>query len=926
MLRPEMTVSEVLQRWPHTRLNLQSGRWDVDPERDGHLTLAEYAARLKTGFKHDFTLCWLNNCAVLFDAPDGPFDGDPTLVYYEQFHRHATDVSPERDRPQVVCELSPEGLGLRCRGGLPHQRWVLSDGLNAVRLQQVGPTLEMLSAFQRTAGMSSERLFDHGFLDARVADRRHAFDQVTLTPYGYDNHRADDPQERSSGLLCDDRMWFTLAAPGQTVGWVLDDSRLRPWQYHGARQLTRHGWQADEQCVLFQIVDTRADKRQERPRDYEGFSDEEARDYIGTEWQEVAQGQTAKTITCWVAMGARGEVRYSVTPVRHEPGSADYIAYESWTRGGAAQEGFRHAFEALGEVELVVGLGSTRDGALAELAAGREGSQRAGQRQRFRFSQVAARSPRLQLPSHPELSEALVQIPLFLESLKTGFALMRSRPHDGAVTGGWDQLMIASPMARLGDPDMVPRYLEHWLHQFQLDGQIYHITDFDLSPALLFRRWDLDDFMYLIVAAQWVARTGDEAMLQRLAPKCTHMLRVMLRQADPRLGLIVCRGIFSDWPPLDSGRKGLTYPATETGLWYEALRWWEGLACRLGESQLGRQLRITAERIRSCYLELFFDAETGAICDAVFPDTLTPLRTYTSWAMTPWQGCFGHELLDGREPEVAAHLLAHQLDLSFPGIRGVATDSAYPSAYERLHWPLWDHLMAKAMRRGNHRRGLAAVLEVMGRQYRWFHCAREMVDMWRDMTPDQVSEGAYWFGWSSTGWSEALLSGAVGIWEEPGGLVFVPADQAETVHLENLPYRGGTWDICVDGVGAWVSRFAVDGQEQAGVCKVPEPFLGPGRHRLHITRSEQPPTTPFVIDSVGLRLLGSRCTPAAAHLQLAGPGRAWVRFWAPAAPVVTDGGVAVACRWAPGDGIGWVMLERGEEPREVVITAAARLP
>lgn len=183
-----------------------------------------------------------------------------------------------------------------------------------------------------------------------------------------------------------------------------------------------------------------------------------------------------------------------------------------------------------------------------------------------------------------------------MESLKTGFVLMRSRPHDGAVTGGWDQLMIASPMVRMGDEEMMPRYLEHWLHQYQLDGQIFHVSDFDLSPAMLFRRWDLDDFMYLIIAAQWIAHAGDEEMLDRLAAKCTHMLR------------------------------------------------------------------------------------------------------------------------------------------------------------------------------------------------------------------------AYWFGWSATGWYEALLSGAAGIWEEPGGLAYIPADQHESVALSNLPYRGGTWDIRITGQGAWVSRFVVDGQ------------------------------------------------------------------------------------------------------------------
>ncbi len=175
-------------------------------------------------------------------------------------------------------------------------------------------------------------------------------------------------------------------------------------------------------------------------------------------------------------------------------------------------------------------------------------------------------------------------IPPFLESLKMGFVLMRSRPHTGAVCGGWDQLMIAAPMVRAGDYDMPPRYLERWLHQMALDGQIFHVSDVDLGPAALFKRWDMDDFLYLIVAAQWIAHGDDQAMLARLAGKCTHMLRVMLDEAESGTGLIAARGIFPGWPPLESARTGIICPALENGLWFEALRWWEGLTARLGET------------------------------------------------------------------------------------------------------------------------------------------------------------------------------------------------------------------------------------------------------------------------------------------------------------------------------------------------------
>ena len=295
------------------------------------------------------------------------------------------------------------------------------------------------------------------------------------------------------------------------------------------------------------------------------------------------------------------------------------------------------------------------------------------------------------------------------------------------------------------------------------------------------------------------------------------------------------------------------------------------------------------------------------------------MRSYSSYALTPFQGCFGHELLAGRESTLAEHVLRHQIDLSFPGIRGVADDGAYPSAYERLHWPLLDHLVAKTMRRGSHREGLAAVLEVIERQYQWFHCAREMIDMWRDQTQERISEANNWFGWSSTDWYEALLCGVGGIWEEPGGLAYIPADQHEAVELNNLPYRDGTWDIHITGAGPWVRRFVVDGQEVPGVCKIPALCLSAGAHRLDIERCATPPAIPFVLDSVGLQLLGSRLVDVALHLNLAGPGRALVRFHANQQPAVTQAGLEIPCTWDPATGIGWVEVARGAETQEISI-------
>ena len=461
--------------------------------------------------------------------------------------------------------------------------------------------------------------------------------------------------------------------------------------------------------------------------------------------------------------------------------------------------------------------------------------------------------------------------PLFLESLKTGFALMRSRPHTGGICGGLDQTMLSVPMVRAGDDEMTPRYLEHWLGQVALDGQVFHVSDVDLSPAVIFKRWDSKEFTYLIDAAQWIAHRNDQAMLQRLSAKCTHMLRVMLDQSDPKTGLIACRDIFPDWPPLECGRIGIAYPAMGNGMWYEALRWWEGLTARLGENVLSARIRSTAEKIRGCFAELYLDRETGMIWDAVHAKNYQPVRTFGVWSLTPFHGSFGHELFsDEQLGRIARHVATAHLDLKFPYVKSMVGVEV-PYALEKIHWPLFDHMVAKSLRRGQSSRGLDDFCRIIERQYRWTRTSTETINAYCDLPHDYLSQAVNWFGWGASAWYEAILSGFAGIEEEPGGLAYVCADQDQAIRLSNLPYRGGRWKIDISGAGRYVDRFEVDGHLIPGVAEVPEKYLTAGEHSLAIHRADQP-AGPLLLDSVGLRLIDASSADGALYIQFAGPG------------------------------------------------------
>ena len=199
------------------------------------------------------------------------------------------------------------------------------------------------------------------------------------------------------------------------------------------------------------------------------------------------------------------------------------------------------------------------------MKAAREGQKLPRKRQSERYESVERRLPRLEAPGHETLGEIAAMAPLFLESLKTGFVLMRSRPHTGAICGGLDQAIIASPMVRAGDQrddSALPRTLAAPSGIRRPNSTCRRCGPVSGRHV---QAVGLKDFVYLITAAQWISHCNDQELLRRLTAKCTHMLRVMLDDADPKTGLIPCRDIFPDFPPLNAVVPVSRIPRWRTG-------------------------------------------------------------------------------------------------------------------------------------------------------------------------------------------------------------------------------------------------------------------------------------------------------------------------------------------------------------------------
>ena len=201
------------------------------------------------------------------------------------------------------------------------------------------------------------------------------------------------------------------------------------------------------------------------------------------------------------------------------------------------------------------------------------------------------------------------------------------------------------------------------------------------------------------------------------------------------------------------------------------------------------------------------------------------------------------------------------------------------------------------------------------------HATTEAVNAYRDLSHEFFSQYSFWFGWSASGWYEAILSGFCGIWEEPGGLAYVCADQDQDIRLSNLPYRGGRWKIDISGTGRYVDHFEVDGHLIPGIAKIPERYLVAGDHSLTIHRADQPADR-LLLDSVGLRLIDASSADGVLHIQLAGPGRALIRFYSPTKPEALDRQQQVPVNWDPTTRIGQLEIYRDTTAEELTIESA----
>ncbi len=148
----------------------------------------------------------------------------------------------------------------------------------------------------------------------------------------------------------------------------------------------------------------------------------------------------------------------------------------------------------------------------------------------------------------------------------------------------------------------------------------------------------------------------------------------------------------------------------------------------------------------------------------------------------------------------------------------------------------------------------------------------------------------------------------------------MPCDTSLPVKLTDLPFRQSQWAIDIQGSGAWVKEFVVDGKIIKGSYKVPLRYMERGQHTLKIIRGGEEPDTPVLLEAICAGVEKVNIASRKLTVVLKGQGRIPIKFYAPRRPILKVNNQEVNYNWDGSSKIGRVEIELPGSGEMSVIT------
>jgi hypothetical protein len=800
------------------------------------------------------------------------------------------------DTPEPVL-LSSDKIGLRGTDGLPAPYYWASNGAWCVRYAQESGEIDQLCCWNWESGhRGSQALFTNGALAFGSGREKQAFRDVTLWPFGFENHWGEKRQNRTEFFAQDKSLFLELR--GEDPWITLDWNARKKDERTVLREL---GW--DDQVGAWVV--------------YVGYMLN--RNVGASFYPPYPESLSQEEI---LAVENATLEKYEAMPDRPVAGNL-YLFFAG--KPQADEEG-RWKWTGEEALSFQITAGTTREEAAREFQQTREKRREVKACCLAHYSAVQSRSPSATMPEHPNIEATIRATPLLMESLK--LIGRRTLRHSAAPQGYVDthtSLMTMRGMLYAGDFVFVDHFLSflsepaHRTAAPRMGIGTNFFQDGSIDGAI--PDWTFNDVSFLALIGHLNWHAGGEVSEKHYQTGRDHLLRI-LKDCSPLTSLFTTRGYWPDHPLKDVGRQGQPWPVNDSGIWYEALRNWEILALRQGDGELAELTKTAAEKLRVAFVAIFFDAEKGLFCDAVDPVTRTQHLQYSIFGLHFPYGIFGHELID----DELAHRIAEAAyegfyDASWKLFRTCLPDGNYHSPFESIYMH-WLQGLTKIFRRARHQKGLEAIRDSFEFHYGKFLNFPENFNMKPDIpVKDHTASG--WFCETLGTRCQVIIENFYGINLAPDNVGIQPSGMAngDLTTLSNLSIGKSRWEIVYRGEGAHTKSIQIDGQDHSASWIFPAHLSEEGAHKVEVELCSEPPRGPVLLEAAGLKVIYVEKDGESLKVRLQGPGRAFVKIGARSVPTVKIHGEPAKLCWDAAHLTGTVAVS-WMEPHELILDVA----
>lgn len=542
----------------------------------------------------------------------------------------------------------------------------------------------------------------------------------------------------------------------------------------------------------------------------------------------------------------------------------------------------------------------------------------------------------------PPLGDLVRTAPLFVESMRIERnprqVGLRASTHGYGMWNGWDGQWSALLLNACKSCDTVPRYLEFLDAVRGPNGAIPMRVNHDFGPVegrnfssppadrelgagyqVMHEMWGIANLH------QYVARSGDRAMLRKLWPNFARSLRTICRNASP-LGLVescfggvdlaeeVGRPVSPDPRDHSALTSRLTGPEDMGVLFHGCVQGAE-LAAAMGDSETARSCRDLAGRVQASFSSTFLDTGSGFLYDAVWPKD-DPVNRNAFPRLTSLLALFGHgELLLLESIEGLARFVRERMCHPEIGLRTVAADSPSTPVYERwkdnwLQNPTRETL--KLARLAGDRELLDLQVDALLRNFEADKLIHKNLFHARKggrYDPARLSTAtSWWQGMSAYAWWTGLIESVIGLRVDRGAPEYALGDAGRDVSLSNFHWGGRRWSLSVTGRGKWIGSMRINGRERAGACSF-HPFDPRKDQRVVIRKTDRPPAHPVILTAGANAVLATRATRGRLQATVRSTGFTPLHFFSPARPALRVAGKEVPFRWVEARSEGVSFLE-----------------